>query len=98
MSAVSGFTSLSRTRENTGYIVYSVEYLEKERNTVLSRKFEFLGTRDFILRYQNSNCKEVDIRIYNPLTINIIIKHMLCVRKRNASGRLSFTHTKRVFI
>ena len=31
MRAVSGFTSLSRTRENTGYIVYSVEYLEKER-------------------------------------------------------------------
>ena len=35
--AVSGFTSLSRTRENTGYIVYSVEYLEKERKIQLFR-------------------------------------------------------------
>ena len=37
VSAVSGFTSLSRTRENTGYIVYSVEYLEKERKIQLFR-------------------------------------------------------------
>ena len=37
MRAVSGFTSLSRTRENTGYIVYSVEYLEKERNPLFDQ-------------------------------------------------------------
>ena len=63
-----------------------------------SRKFELLGTRDFIGSMESSNYREVNIAYITPKNDYHFFPNLTLCVKETSKGDFSFMHTKHVFI
>ena len=95
--------TVQRLKHTYGEIEWVIPVLDKFRHflyTVESRKFEVIGTRDFILKYREFELayREKNIKMYTFKNdyyqcFSLSSKYSMCI-KETSRGDVSFTHTK----
>ena len=96
-------TTVQRLKHTYGEIEWVIPVLDNFNlflYTVESRKFEVIGTRDFILKYREFELayREKNIKMYTFKNdyyqcFSLSSKYSVCI-KETSRGDVSFTHTK----